>query len=108
MIGIAADEAHRQPDKIRPLVDWGITRADCVRIIESAGLPVPPKSGCWLCPFQGRVQWRLLRLQYPGLFEQALMLEKITGITFDPSGRHPLREYDQQGELFDWGELYRP
>jgi len=41
MLGIAADEAHRQMDANRPLVDLGITRQGCVDIIEAEGLSIP-------------------------------------------------------------------
>jgi hypothetical protein len=33
-----------------PLRDWGMSRADCVALIEDEGLPVPPKSACFFCP----------------------------------------------------------
>lgn len=33
-----------------PLQRWGWTRAECVRQIESVGLPVPTKSACYFCP----------------------------------------------------------
>lgn len=32
-----------------PLRDWGWDRETCARRIEAEGLPVPPKSACWLC-----------------------------------------------------------
>lgn len=35
-----------------PLMDWGITRSMAVEIIRETGLPVPPKSACFFCPFQ--------------------------------------------------------
>lgn len=35
-----------------PLMEWGITREMAVEIIRDAGLPVPPKSACYFCPFQ--------------------------------------------------------
>jgi len=34
-----------------PLVDAGLSREDCKSIIRDYGLPVPPKSSCWFCPF---------------------------------------------------------
>lgn len=37
---------------VMPLMDWGYTLEDCIEIIKSAGLPVPPKSACYFCPFQ--------------------------------------------------------
>jgi hypothetical protein len=32
-----------------PLRDWGWDRAACIARIEAAGLPVPPKSSCFIC-----------------------------------------------------------
>ena len=32
-----------------PLREWGWSRADCIARIEAEGLPVPPKSACFLC-----------------------------------------------------------
>ncbi|MFG2006154.1 tyrosine-type recombinase/integrase [Spirillospora sp. NPDC048911] len=56
-IGISVDEIHRANNRrcepyeqiVYPLLDLGIRRTDCPRIIRSAGLPVPPKSACWFC-----------------------------------------------------------
>jgi hypothetical protein len=75
LIGISAEESRRQPDKVRPLVDRGIDRNGCARIIVDAGLPLPRKSGCYICPFQRASQWRELHSRYPALFERAAMLE---------------------------------
>lgn len=108
MVAISADEAHRQPNKVRPLVEWGISRDNCARIIADAGLPIPRKSGCWMCPFQRRGQWMELYLRYPRLFRQALYLEHLTGCTFDPHGEHRLEQYVFQPVLFDFSEYYQP
>ena len=35
-----------------PLRRWGWDRDACTRRIEAAGLPVPPKSSCWLLCLQ--------------------------------------------------------
>src|SRR3546814_1861446 len=32
-----------------PLREWGWDRAACIARIEAAGLPVPPKSSCFIC-----------------------------------------------------------
>jgi hypothetical protein len=32
-----------------PLREWGWERSDCIARIERAGLPVPPKSSCFIC-----------------------------------------------------------
>jgi hypothetical protein len=33
-----------------PLVDWNMTRQDCIDSIHRAGLPSPGKSACFMCP----------------------------------------------------------
>ena len=81
-LGIALDERRRAKYVERkgialeyPLVDNGITRGGCKTIIRDAGLPVPPKSGCWFCPFQRRSQWRALYDLRPDLFDLAVALD---------------------------------
>ena len=83
-IGISVDEIHRanarrcEPHEriIYPLLDLGIRRADCPRIIRSAGLPVPPKSSCWFCPFHRLTAWQDMRRDDPDLFARACHLEE--------------------------------
>ena len=56
-IGISLDEVHRMKhsgvnyiQNVYPLIDMRMSRWDCLRWIEKAGLPQPPKSACWHCP----------------------------------------------------------
>lgn len=81
-LGIAAEESRRAKFSERggifleyPLIDEDINREQCKQIIRGAGLPVPPKSGCWLCPFQTLKQWRALYDLRPDLFALALELD---------------------------------
>lgn len=84
-LGISVDEIHRartpedprQPRVLRsyPLIDLGLNRADCQAVIRAAGLPLPPKSSCWFCPFHDMDAWRRLRREHPDLFNQAEALE---------------------------------
>ena len=72
-IGISTDEIDRAgagpgPDPrdptrhvVYPLLDLGISRQDCRRLIAEAGLPVPPKSACIFCPLHDREAWRRIR-----------------------------------------------
>lgn len=46
----AIDEADKKYEKHYPLYEWGWDRAECVRVIERAGLPKPGKSSCYFCP----------------------------------------------------------
>lgn len=85
LIGFSYDEAHRmgrnKPRRYSvadyPLVDRRITREDCKRIIERAGLPVPPKSSCWFCPYQKPSEWARLRRDDAATFERAAQLEAV-------------------------------
>ncbi|MBV5330383.1 MAG: hypothetical protein JZU65_22585, partial [Chlorobium sp.] len=57
------------------LIEHGIDREGCVKLISDAGLIVPPKSGCWFCPFQRKGQWTRLRREHPELYCKAQKLE---------------------------------
>jgi hypothetical protein len=59
-----------------PLIDLRLTRADCRRIIVEAGLPVPPKSACYFCPYQSLRRWRDMKEHRPDLFANAVALEQ--------------------------------
>jgi hypothetical protein len=75
-IGFSADEVKRvkgNDGRKYPLLDLGLTRNDCVQIINSAGLPIPPKSRCWMCPNQTNSQWK-------EVFENKLLWDMVTDL----------------------------
>lgn len=86
-IGIGLDEIHRVNARIAmpyeipvyPLLDFAmpLRRDDCPAIIRSAGLPVPPKSACWFCPFHRPDTWMEMRRDRPALFARACDLEDL-------------------------------
>lgn len=84
-VGISLDEIDRANNRrsgpgeqvVYPLLDLRIRRSDCPRIITSAGLPVPPKSACWFCPFKPAARWQAMRADEPGLFARACDLEDV-------------------------------
>jgi len=59
-----------------PLISLRLTRQDALNIISEAGLPPPPKSSCWFCPFSSRSRWIELRRNNPELFAKAVALEE--------------------------------
>lgn len=69
------DAADRKYCKVYPLMDWGWTRADCIRAIRQAGLSVPGKSSCFFCPSMKKQEILALRDQHPELLARALALE---------------------------------
>lgn len=113
-IGISLDEIHRANNRSRiphesvtyPLLELGLRRTDCQRVITAAGLPVPPKSACWFCPMKRPTEWHELRRTQPELFEHACALEdqlveRRTRLGKDPAyltglGR-PLRQAIPEG-----------
>lgn len=83
VIGIAWDEAHRMNQSRwdsyipeYPLVDRKITREGCIKIIREVGWPVPPKSGCFYCPFQRTKRWKEMRHSHPDLWNRAITMEE--------------------------------
>lgn len=88
-IGISLDEIQRANSRsgiawqrvVYPLVGIGedtglkMRRDDCMKLIADAGLPVPPKSSCYFCPFHSMDTWAEMRRNEPDLFEKAAALE---------------------------------
>jgi hypothetical protein len=108
-IGISVDEIHRannrkvEPHEVitYPLLDLGLRRTDCARVIREAGLPVPPKSSCFFCPFHRPETWHDQRRDEPELFEKSCQLEELLNARRDELGKdhvyltrfnRPLRE----------------
>ena len=82
-VGIASDEIDRMKDSsvdyvsnIYPLVDLEMSRADCIRIIREARLPVPTKSGCFFCPFNTIQRWYDIYTNQRSLYIRAMRLEE--------------------------------
>ncbi len=76
-IGFSMDEVRRctdDPGRRYPLIELMLTRADCEYLIEQAGLPLPHKSRCWMCPHQHNAEWREVRAN-PELWRQAVELD---------------------------------
>jgi hypothetical protein len=96
-IGISIDEIERaktaEPTyEIRryPLLELGLSRIDCAKVIADAGLPVPPKSSCFFCPFHSILTWSELRRDSPDLFEKAVRLEDTLNERRERRGKPPV------------------
>ncbi|HEY6794050.1 MAG TPA: hypothetical protein VI248_05150 [Kineosporiaceae bacterium] len=87
-IGISADESHRALDSKStaymparwPLLERGLSRADCAAINAAAGFPDTPKSACIGCPYHRNAQWRQMRDEHPDEWADA--------VAFDAAIRH--------------------
>lgn len=94
-IGISTDEIQRVSNKrvmpyerpTYPLIDLGLDRSACMRVIADAGLPVPPKSSCFFCPFHRPQVWAEMRRDEPDLFERSAQLEDLLNERRDRLGK---------------------
>ncbi|MEU6015088.1 phosphoadenosine phosphosulfate reductase [Streptomyces sp. NPDC058316] len=94
-IGISLDEIHRANRRRKepheaieyPLLDLGLRRSDCEHIIAEAGLPVPPKSACFFCPFRTVEAWKQQRRNEPELFAKSVQLEATLNVRREAIGR---------------------
>jgi hypothetical protein len=97
-IGISTDEIQRVNNKKKeayetieyPLIDLELSRADCMNVIRHAGLPVPPKSACFFCPFHRPVMWAEMRRDDPALFAKSQLLEDTLNERRQELGKDPV------------------
>lgn len=96
-VGISTDEPHRAKPardndgytKAYPLIDLGLDRLGCLEIVRLAGLPQPPKSSCWFCPYHTTEAWTHRKREDPELFARAEKLEKVLGDRSVAMGKDP-------------------
>lgn len=103
-IGISLDEIMRANSRrvephervVYPLIGLGeetglkLTRQDCTQLIRRAGLPVPPKSSCFFCPFHRPSAWTELRREQPDLFDKSVVLERTLNDRRAMLGKDPV------------------
>lgn len=113
-IGIASDEPNRfhnlSDTKRSPLVELGWTENDCRRWCEDNGLLSPiyttaARGGCWFCHNQSVGQLRLLRKNYPELWELMLKWDIDSPVTFHADG-HTVHDFDRRFQMEDEGLIY--
>lgn len=82
-IGISYDEWMRGKDSMIPwitntfpLIDMKYTRTDCLRYMESLGLPEPLRSACYFCPFRSNEEWKEMQRRSPETFALAVEFDR--------------------------------
>ena len=108
-IGIAADEPKRFAQlnqyKRAPLVEFGIEEDLCGVHCQYERILAPSydtscRDGCWMCHNQGVNSLRLLRKDYPELWELLLKWDKDSPVDFHPDGR-TVHDYDRRFQAED-------
>src|SRR5262245_20991036 len=95
VFGYTADEQHRANrfrhenpgiELICPLIDRGLTHADCLAIVERAGIELPVMyrlgfghNNCVGCVKGGMGYWNRIRVHFPDVFDRMAMLEREIG-----------------------------
>lgn len=81
-LGISIDEAHRmKPSRVGyivnewPLIERGISRAECLAWMEAKGYPKPPRSACVYCPYHSDAEWARLDREEPEAIQKAAEFE---------------------------------
>lgn len=118
-IGIAADETYRlkrkrnqNPNHIHPLVEWGITEADCLKYCYNHGFDwgglyeIFKRVSCWCCPLQSLSELRKLRQHYPGLWGKLKSWDERTWRKFraDYSVKELENRFDFEDECIRLGK----
>lgn len=83
-LGISVDEIERAKDSdvawaanVYPLLTLvPMRRAECVALISNAGLPIPEKSACWMCPFRNNYEWRRMKDRSPEDWSKAVEMDR--------------------------------
>lgn len=92
-IGIAYDEPRRlarlEKNEKAPLAEWKMTEADCLEYTKEKGLYNPlydkfKRLGCWFCVKQGFDSLRVLRRDYPELWNMLLKWQIDSEVKFKP------------------------
>lgn len=80
-----------------PLIEQGITKAECLRRVEAAGIELPAmyrlgfqNNNCIGCPKGGMWYWNRIREHFPETFERMAVLEEELGATVLRKNNKPL------------------
>ncbi len=82
------DFQDRNPDirAVAPLVERGLTKGDCLGMVERAGIVLPlayrdgfANANCAACPKGGEGYWNRVRIYRPDAFKEAMSIQEEIG-----------------------------
>jgi hypothetical protein len=120
-LGISTDEFQRMKDSdVKyithrwPLIERGMSRADCVKWLEAHELDVPSRSACVFCPFHNTAEWRGIKAHPEDWADAIAIDQKIRDARppyqlFVHPSRKPLELVDlrtetEKGQMSLWDE----
>ena len=111
-VGIAADESRRVRERCYPLVEWGMTEADCLAYCYERGFywgglyELFSRVSCWCCPLQSLNELRKLYEHFPNLWCQLQKWDDMTWRQFraDFSVRELTIRFEMEKEWMQNGQ----
>jgi hypothetical protein len=70
-----------------PLIEWDMGRTDCRRAIEASGLPLPPRSSCFICRNMRAAEVRDMAAKHPETMATALEIERRALANLSPDAK---------------------
>lgn len=117
-LGITVDEWQRAKDANvqyithrYPLLELGMSRADCLAWLEAHSLPSPGKSSCTFCPFHNRRSWEEMKRAGGSDWQEAVAVDaairnvRPPGELFVHPARVPLPEAVTIPEDYGYSQL---
>lgn len=113
-IGIAADEPERIKDKVYPLVEWGMTEADCLKYCYERGFyweengirlyDVLDRVSCWCCSNKNLKELKNIFTYMPAYWEKLKYLQSKID---KPMKRYKNKKYGMYGNVFDLEKVFK-
>ena len=94
-MGISTDEQKRASlptgkwQKRYPLIEFGMSRADCFAVVEAMGWPEPPRSSCWMCPNHREGEWLWQQEAAPADHRKAIVFDRELRVRDPHAWVHP-------------------
>lgn len=93
--GMSFDEMHRMKNSglkwlkhSYPLIDLRLRRDEAIERVRRYGLPIPPRSSCYLCPNRTNLEWLDLYHNWPDDWRKAVKTD------------YAIRAWDKKGGLW--------
>lgn len=82
-MGISTDEIQRvKPSNVKyienifPLIDYDMSRLDCLEWFKQNEMPLPPRSSCIICPYHSNEHWLDMKNNDPESWNMAVEFDK--------------------------------
>jgi hypothetical protein len=82
-MGISTDEIQRvKPSGVKyienvfPLIDYDMSRFDCLEWFRKNDMPLPPRSSCIICPYHSKDHWKDMKKNDPESWHMAVEFDK--------------------------------